>query len=196
MRTRSLPNSHFRVSRRWVCLHIVLVVYTVCCALSMLCIGVVECCALAIGPGHSLGFGLTSSVACIGRCVQMMLAADSDKSDWLIDIIAIWDAMFRHAALCFAAITSLLSFDLCLVSSMERGSILVQRLITRGNWKGDCLQIFRVAPERQKDDLRCKKVGVGSRARGQKISILRITRHPLERCGWHWAALAYSLGQH
>jgi len=38
-----------------------------------------------------------------------MLAADSEESDWLIDIIAIGDAMFRHAALCFAAaITSLL----------------------------------------------------------------------------------------
>jgi len=37
-----------------------------------------------------------------------MLAAESEESDWLIDIIAIGDAMFRHAPLCFAAITSLL----------------------------------------------------------------------------------------
>jgi len=35
-----------------------------------------------------------------------MLAADSEESDWLIDIIATGDAMFRHDALCFAAITS------------------------------------------------------------------------------------------
>jgi len=37
-----------------------------------------------------------------------MLAADSEESDWLIDIIAIGDAVFHHAALCYAANTSLL----------------------------------------------------------------------------------------
>jgi len=55
-----------------------------------------------------------------------MLAADSEKSDLLIDIIAIGDAMFRHAALCFAALASIV--DLCLVSSIER--ILAQHVVT------------------------------------------------------------------
>jgi len=63
-------------------------------------------------------------------------------------------------------------------------------------WNGcdDCLQIFRVAPGRLRDGLRCKKIR-GSCTRSQKIDMFCILRHPVVSCGWHWAALAYCLGQ-
>jgi len=54
------------------------------------------------------------------------------------------------------------------------------------------LQIFTVASERRGDDFRCKKnLRVVDRAK--KIGIFRVPRYSLEKCGRHWAALAYSV---